>query len=83
MRRDDSLEKTLMLGKIEGERGGGDRMRCLHDITDSVDMTLSKLWEIVKDREAWLQSMGFQRVGHDSAAEQQRMESFYLSTLTS
>ena len=54
MRRADSLEKTLMLGKIEGRRRGGkQRMRCLDDITDSMNMNLSELWEIVKDREAW------------------------------
>ena len=72
MQRADSLEKTLMLGKTEG-RSGQQRMRWLDCITDSMDLSLSKLWEIVKDREAWHAAMHVVTKSWIQTTEQQNL----------
>ena len=68
------MENILMLGKIEGRRKGQQRMRMLDGISDTMNMSLSKLQETLKDREAWRSAIqGVAKVGHNSATEQQQI----------
>ena len=77
MWRPDSFEKTLMLGKIEGgRRRGWHRMKCLDDITDKMDMSLSKLQELVMDREAWLAAV------HEIAKNQTQLSDWTITVLS-
>ena len=90
MQTADSFKKSLMLGKIEGRRRKNQRMRCLNSISDAMDMNLGKLWEMIRDREAWCAAtMGSQKVGPDWPAEQQQQlllgihsNQFYPSVLS-
>ena len=82
MRRADSLEKTLLLGKIEGRRGKRqERMRRLDTISDSMDPSVSKLWELVKDRGAWCAAVHWVTRRHDAATEQQYQQTLLIISL--
>ena len=79
MQRTDSLEKALMLGKIEGRRRRGrQKTRWLDGITKSMDMSFSKLREILKDRKAWRSVVSRVTIGHDLATEQQQLSLNYM-----